>query len=525
MIQKNNKQIRWTGIGLLALLMGLMAACTDFDDLNTPDNQLVADQLDASLLGQQFAQSQFHGMRGNPGGGGLQIGKNLFGDLYAQYFATTFENFDSDQYIQVGGWSNAAWNYIYGTPGPQIAALVDFTAENDLPVLNAVAKVWRVNVFHTVTDQWGPIIYSEYNNGQTSVPYDAQEDVYNMFFQELDEAISVLENNLDGSAYGNSDLVYGGNVEQWAKFANSLRLRLAMRVVYADESLAETNALAAINSPVGVIEENEDNALVTTTENNMNPMNTITNWGEFRMSATMESVLKGYEDPRISTYFNVPTGDEFDDYKGLRNGLTPGQKDATLNAIYSDMDTRWLPGGNPPIEVMRASEVWLLRAEGALRGWSMGVDAETAYNNGIRRSMQERPAADDAAINAYIASTNTPAAYENPLQPSWNIGPVSDVPVAWGGDFDTQLEQIAVQKWIALYPDGVQAWAEARRLGAPHYPIVESRNSNVAEDEMMRRLNFVQVEYDNNSSATQAAVGLLDGPDNNATRIWWDQKD
>jgi hypothetical protein len=125
----------------------------------------------------------------HPGGGGLQIGKNLFGDLYAQYFATTFENFDSDQYIQVGSWANAAWNYIYGTPGPQIAALVEYTEENDLPALNAVAKIWRVNVFHTVTDQWGPIIYSEYNNGQTSVPYDSQEEVYNRFFQELDEAI------------------------------------------------------------------------------------------------------------------------------------------------------------------------------------------------------------------------------------------------------------------------------------------------------------------------------------------------
>jgi hypothetical protein len=161
----------------------------------------VADQLDESLLGQQFAQSQFHGMRGNPGGGGLQIGKNLFVDLYAQYFATTFENFDSDQYIQVGSWANAAWNYIYGTPGPQIAALVEYTEENDLPALNAVAKIWRVNVFHTVTDQWGPIIYSEYNNEQTSVPYDSQEEVYNRFFQELDEAIGAVATSGNSLAF------------------------------------------------------------------------------------------------------------------------------------------------------------------------------------------------------------------------------------------------------------------------------------------------------------------------------------
>jgi hypothetical protein len=521
---KNTTYLKRTSFGLMALLAIFMYACTDFDELNTPGNQLVADQLDESLLGQQFAQSQFHGIRGNAGP--MQLGKSLFGDLYSQYFATTFENFDSDQYIQVGGWANGAWNYIYGTPGPQIAGLIDFTEANDLPVLNAVAKVWKVTIFHTMTDQWGPIIYSEYNNGETSVPYDSQQDVYNQFFQELDEAIGVLQNNLGGSAYGNNDLVYSGNVGQWLKFANSLRLRLAMRVVYADENLARQQAEAAVNSANGgVIEDNADNAFVFTNENSMNPMNTITNWGEFRMSGTMQSVLQGYEDPRISTYFNVPTSAEFNDYRGLRNGLPPGQKDASLNPAYSDLDTRWLPGGNPPIEVMRASEVWLLRAEGAIRGWDMGVGAQEAYETGIRRSMQERPAADEAAINAYLASNNTPAAYQNPQNPDWNIGPPSNAPIAWAGDFDTQLEQIAVQKWLALYPDGIQAWAEMRRLGAPFLPIIESRNSNVSETEMMRRLSFVQVEYDNNSSATNAAVNLLNGPDNNATRVWWDQRE
>ncbi|MCC5908371.1 MAG: SusD/RagB family nutrient-binding outer membrane lipoprotein [Balneolaceae bacterium] len=520
---KNKTYLKRTSFGLMALLAVFIYACTDFDELNTPSNQLVADQLDESLLGQQFAQSQFHGVRGNAGP--MQLGKSLFGDLYSQYFATTFENFDSDQYIQVGGWANGAWNYIYATPGPQIAALVDFTEENNLPVLNAVAKVWKVNIFHTMTDQWGPIIYSEYNNGQTSVPYDSQQDVYNQFFQELESAIGVLQNNLGASAYGNDDLVYSGNVQQWLLFANSLRLRLAMRIVYADESLARQQAEAAVNpANGGVIEENADNAFVFTTENNMNPMNTITNWGEFRMSATMQSVLQGYEDPRISTYFNVPTSPDFNDYQGLRNGLTPGQKDASLNAIYSDLDTRWLPGGNPPIEVLRASEVWLLRAEGAIRGWDMGVSGQVAYETGIRRSMQERPAADEAGITAYLASNNTPADYENELNPDWNIGAPSNAPVAWAGDFDTQLEQIAIQKWLALYPDGIQAWAEMRRLGAPFLPIIESRNSNVSETQMMRRLSFVQVEYDNNSSATNEARNLLNGDDNNATRVWWDAR-
>lgn len=527
MQKRTLQRTRWAGIGLLALLVGFFAACEDLDELNTPPDQLDAADLDESLLGQQFAQSQFHGMRGSAGGGGLQIGKNLFGDLFAQYFATTAENFDSDQYIQVGGWANSAWNYIYGTPGPQIAALVEFTEENDLPVQNAVAKIWRVNVFHTVTDQWGPIIYSEYNSGETSVPYDSQEDVYNMFFDELEEAIGVLQDNPDGFAYGNDDLVYSGDIESWIRFANSLRLRLAMRVVYADEELAQYNAEEAADpANGGLLESNDDNAFVLTTEDSENPMNIITNWGEFRMSATMHSVLHGYEDPRVSVYFNEPTGDLFDDYHGMRQGLPPAQKSSDLNAQYSDIDERWRPGGTPPIEVMRSAEVWLNLAEASWRNWNVGVDAQDAYETAIRLSMEERPAAEGSEIDDYISSTNTPIAYTNSDRPEWDLNdPVSDVPVAWSNDPDEQYEQIAIQRWLALYPDGIQAWAELRRTGVPFYPIVESRNSNLNEDEIFRRMNFVSNEYDNNSSATNAAVDMLDGPDNNATRVWWDQKE
>src|SRR5690625_6497609 len=112
---------------------------------------------------------------------------------------------------------------------------------------------------------------------------------------------------------------------------------------------------------------------------------------------------------------------------------------------------------------MRASEFYLLRAEGALRGYSnMGVTPKELYEEGIRKSIEEWGVASGAEIESYITSTNTPAPYETSFDASWNLPPLSDIPVAWdeGGDFERNLEQSITQKWIALYPEGMEAYAE-----------------------------------------------------------------
>lgn len=513
--------------GLVAWLLFVVAlACTDrFDTLNSPSDQIGAEEIDASLIGQMFAYSQFHGMRGAPGG--YQLGKNLFGDLYAQYFATTAENFESDQYVNVGRWVNGAWGAFYSNAPPQLHFVETFTAENDQPLENALAKVWRVQIFHRIADNWGPIIYSEFGSGETSVPYDDVESVYRDFFTTLDEATSVLEQNAGGTAFGTGtdDQLYGGNADKWRTFANSLRLRLAVRVRYADEALARQEAEKAVAA--GVMTANSDNAELLTTENSRNPLETITDWGEFRMSAAMESVLKGYDDPRIGEYFDEAA--DGGGFKGLRNGQTRvNRNSAVLNPAFSDMQLKWRPigqgGDNPPMRVMAAAEVYFLRAEGALLGWDMGGDAQQLYEEGIRTSLSERTDATAAAIEAYISSVNTPIA----LDDRWNTPAMSDIPVAFdaGGSTERQLEQIITQKWLALYPDGIEAWAERRRTGYPRgYPILESLNPDVPANEIMRRLQFADGEYSTNSAATQAAVDLLGGGgDRNSTRLWWDAK-
>lgn len=531
---------------LLITTIALGSCTKDFEELNTQPDAIIASNVNASLLGQAFAQSQYFGMKGSAGP--FQLYQSLFGDLYAQYFANTQINFDSDRHIQVGGWSNGAWVEFYNTTAPQIKFVEDFSEENGMVVENALAKIWKVQAYHRITDYWGPIIYSEFGNEQNSVAYDTQESIYRSFFTTLDEAVAVLKANAGGSAFASHDQIFGGSVDKWLVYANSLRLRLAMRVKYVDAALAKAEAEKAVAD--GVMMTNDDNAMLATTINSRNPYWTITDWGEFRMSAVMESVLKGYDDPRIGVYFSPVVGVDLDEdgtvtdaekdpdgdgslYEGLRNGHAKVDIVATLNRIHSDMGTEFLNvgrGGSAtggPIRVLSAAEVYFLRAEGALESWAMGGTAEELYNKGIETSLKERTTASDAEIAAYISSTATPI----PTDDVWGTPASSDIPVAFdaGGGLERQLEQIITQKWLALYPDGVEAWAEARRTGYPKlYPRLNSENSDVPADAIMRRLIFVESEYSNNADAVNAAASLSEltgkGGNKNSTRLWWDAK-
>ena len=287
----------------------LLVSCTDqFEELNTRPDVLVADNVDVSLLGQAFAQSQYNAMHGLHWR--FQISENLFSDLYSQYFATTAANFDSDRYVEVGRWIDLCWGSFYGQAAPNIKFVEDFTSENGLTVENAVAKIWKIQGYHRVTDYWGPAIYSQFGNGETSVAYDTQEEIYRSFFPTLDEAVSVLKANTGANAFGSNDQLFGGDAQKWLTFANTLRLRLAMRVSYVDPALAQAEAEKAIAD--GVMMSNDDNAYLLTTANSLNPFSTITNWGEFRMSALMESILEGYQDPRIGKYFSEASSGDTD---------------------------------------------------------------------------------------------------------------------------------------------------------------------------------------------------------------------
>ncbi|MFS4416539.1 SusD/RagB family nutrient-binding outer membrane lipoprotein [Maribacter sp. 2307ULW6-5] len=527
---------RFTQLLPALLILALLGSCTDdFTELNTDPKNFTEDAVTSSEYPLFVKRALYtpNYMPFDQARGPFQLGHSLFADVYSNYFATTAPNFNSDQFELVGGWLNGAYRYFYQRAAPNIKFAEDTAAEQGFEVENAMMKVWRVYAYHRVTDYWGPIPYSQFGNLEKKVPYDSQEDIYNDFFTTLGEAVAVLKANAGATSFlASNDVIYGGDVDSWLKFANTLRLRLAMRVRYADPSLSQTNAEQAISD--GVFTTNEDNAVIQTNINFQNSYNTITQWGEFRMSADMESILKGYQDPRIASFAapaaipdpaDDPAGVEFP-YEGMRNGQTAEAKATTnFNGLASNMADPYTLGGDPgpPWVVMAAAEAFFLRAEAALLGWNAGGSAEELYNQGIvANHVQLGYDGNNLSGDDYVTSPLTPASYDGATPP------VSTVPVAYNaaGSEEEQLEQIITQKWIALWPDSEEAYAERRRTGYPIlYDRLNSLNPDIPVDEIPRRMTYTATEYADNTEAVQEAVAnLLGGPDLGTTKLWWDKK-
>lgn len=523
---------------LLALLaMVAITGCTkNFDTLNTPQNLITAGSINKSEVGQAFADAEYFGFIGDRSG--WELMHELHASIYAQLVTTTSSGFTTDQFKENASWVDAGWTSFYSNPAVMINFVKNYTAQNNMAAENAIAKIWEVPIFERMTDFFGPIIFSQFGNGKTSVAYDSQKDVYNSFFSILDSAITVLKQYSTSTPFGKNDIVYSGNVSKWIAFANSLRLRLAMRIVYADATLAQQQAEKAVAD--GTILDNTGNAMLMTTANNLNYLTQWTYINPFCMSATAQSILEGFQDPRLTSFWNQGgglTGGTMG-YNGLRNGLTVAQRTAAIRsgaAGNSFVASQFLPlangGANPFVPIMTAAEICFLKAEGALRGWNMGGGtAESFYNQGITYSLQFwSPSTTPSQINAYISSTNTPSAVPDGIvAATFNTPPESNITVAYasGASFETQLEQIITQKWINSFLSPWEAWAERRRTGYPRgYAIIATLDPTIPVTSIIRRMVYPPSEYTNNSAAVSAAVSqLLGGADNTMTRVWWDQK-
>lgn len=509
---KTYKFLKVIGVVLLATVT--FVGCTD-DFLDTNTDPLVLTELDASLIGNIYARTQYQGFDIDY----HQTSQNLFADHYCQYYANTQNAFPSDRYVLVGGWLNGAWNAFYGEIPNNLSVVLDATDPAVNPgfeTLHALAQIWKVIVYERKTNYWGPVPYFSVNNGESSVPYDSERDIYMDFFSTLDNAVATLNANQGGNAFGAHDQIYGGDIDQWIRFANTLRLRIAMRVSAVEPGIAQQEAEKAVAA--GVMTDNSHDADFQTTSNSIHGMNRYTPWNEFRMSASMESVLNGYNDPRREHFFRPAVTDGA--FRGLRNGyeIVDLQGLAVLDVNnLSAIGPRWADVAAAdfnPYEIMQSAEAYFLRAEGALNGWNMGGTAEEFYNLGIEKSLIHWGITDVATITAYQQSTNTPVAtHDAPA-------PLTTVPVKF--DPANALEQIHTQKWLGLFPDGWEAWAEQRRTGFPkRYAIMASENPDVGVNETMRRAQFVSGEYETNGAAVNDAITKLGGPDLGSTRLWW----
>lgn len=405
--------------------------------------------------------------------------------------------------------------------------------ETENPVPMAVATIIKVAAMHRVTDTYGPIPYSKIGeDGSITTPYDSQKDVYYKFFDELNDAIKVINENKELNMSPTADYVYGGDLSKWIKFANSLKLRLAMRLVYADPDKARLMAEEAVDAKNGgVIETNADNAKWDYFKTSPNPLYTATRYnqpegcetgGDTHAAADIILYMNAYNDPRREKFF---VKSEFSgiDYVGLRRGIeVPASK---VTRQYSGVNVK----PTDPLYWMNAAEVAFLRAEGkAIFNINTGSKSpKEYYEDGIRLSFEQWGADNvDAYLSnsyAYVGSYTDPADSKNNYSQL-----LSNVSVQWNDatSLDEKQERIIIQKWIANWMIGNEAWADYRRTGYPKLiPASANKSNNVVDSNKgARRMPFPQDEYISNKENMDEAVSLLGGADNMGTNVWWDCK-
>jgi hypothetical protein len=390
------------------------------------------------------------------------------------------------------------------------------------------ARVMQAWGFQNMTDVYGDIPYTEALKGDipgapTKPKYDSQKDIYYALLKSLTDASATMKVGSTDPGLGNSDPIYKGDMSKWLKFSNGLRARLAMRMSKADPAKATAELAAAFAAPGGMMSSNADNAKLTWPGDGIFDNPWATNFAgrdDHRVSKTLLDTMNVLNDPRMKVYAQprkcpvatspCPNPDPTPVYAGLQNGLDnvtvtpffnttsrPGAIFYPGATVYGTFGTS--AGRATPSYIMTAAEVAFIQAEAANRGIG-GLTAAAAkgfYDNGVTLSItQWGGTAAEAA--AYLA------------QPG----------VAYAGGA-TGLQQIGLQKWIALYTQSTEAWSEYRRTGNPA-SLKMGPKAYSDTPTIPRRFLYPVSEVSVNKASLDAAIAAQ-GADGYYTRVWWDK--
>lgn len=506
-------------ITLGILLANLLAGCTgNFEDYNTDHyapatadpTMVLPTMIDAMMYVQQNDSQMIDQMVGSLGG--YFTCSNRWGG----------QNFDT--FNPSADWNQTPYNTmfvdIYGN-----LFEVEETSQGSGHWM-AIANLIRAAVMIRVADIYGPIPYSQVSAGQMYVPYDSNETVYKNIVTHLQDAATTLyeytQQYPSSKPMGTSDPIYTGDYALWARLANSLTMRVAIRT--NDRESFEQ----AYSNKAGLIETNAQNAMMSAgIQGNPYQLASVS-WGDLRVNASIVDYMSGYNDPRMAAYFTKSTFSGYtDQYVGMRAGEADFAK--------SDVSAYSLPNltSGSPLPVFVAAETQFLLAEAALKGWIDGGEtkAREYYEAGIRLSMEQNGVTDSSIVTDYLNnSTLAPNGHENdPRGTKYNYARKTNVKISWDAETSQErhLEQIITQKWIANDPMGLEAWAEYRRTGYPELtPVIDNLSGGTVDSNRgMRRLSYPLSEKDYNATNYQTAVStMLGGIDTPAVDLFWANK-
>lgn len=415
------------------------------------------------------------------------------------------------------------------------------------PAWRAVALIIQAYLSHELVDFVGALPFNDYriNNRVPPLTYEKGADVYDQIFEDLDEAIATLK--VEQPSYDElakiedmeKKTISQGDWRRWVKFANSIKLRMAINMVNYDPARAQQLAEAAVHDEIGVLTESDlDIAYYYLPNDTGNCLYQISKgWNDLRLGASLENILKHFNHPGLNIWFEgyqYPITEKNSgivadkDIYGVRQGIaminTTNTKD--YYGPFGIMSEACKQMSQPFLKV---TEVLMLQAEGALRGWSMGGTAQEFYERGIRKSFQDLSQFGDVgSVDEYLAQDNLPVVdYVDPYNWDNNIDGRVSIGVKWNesDDKETKLEKIITQKYLACFPLSAEAWTTFRRTSYPRlFPVkLNPMYPNVDYELQIRRLALK--ESTNNTLEMSSLATALGGPQNGGTRVFWDNSD
>ncbi len=506
-------------------VFALLAGCKKgFVSLNTNPDLITASQINFAYL---FSNAQLQ-TSGNTDGNGYEDWRNnlIYSGCMVQHLSSTLSYWDGDKYLYDPLYNSAYWDENYPNGIANIEEVIAHTQNNTaVSNLYQMARIFRAFMFQRITDMYGDCPYSQAGLGVISgtfyPQYDRQQDIYSGLLAELSDAATRLDSTGPNTA-GSADLLYGGDVGAWKKFAYSEMVRLAMRM----SKVAPDSARIWVNRAVqgGVMTVYTDNAIIhhqaitgTPVINGSGLILVGNDPNGSRLSETFVNYLRNTADPRLcflGTVCSDPTnpGDTGDTTTTRQLGQPNGYDPANSGTAYDLVKAGNWPGNannysvvnrytfarlDAPTFFLTAGETQLLLAEAAQRGWVNG-DPAVYFTAGVSAAMQQ-------------------------LTQQAGAGPSADAITAWlsAHPYDGTLDQINTQYWIAGFMDENECFANWRRSGYPSL-IPVSYPGNVTGGAIPRRFTYPQTEASTNSANYNAAVSRLTGGDKMSSRVWWD---
>lgn len=490
-------------------------------------------------------------------------------DGYAQYFVVPHKDFmygTLTSTYNISDEFNGGALYSYTGVKNSLMPILHHPSVDTIPEFKAINLLFYCLSAQEHADLSGPFTYLEdKQDSENPTTYNDLETIYKGIVENLDTIVKCLqyyddnrpewykaqlESILMENVISTRDLLGGyTGMTPHIKLANSLKLRMAMHIVKVNEPLAKKWAEEAVDpANGGVIEKTEEQqGCFPFVSGFTNPIVDICNsWGDIRLGASFESLLMSLNHPYTKYIFAKNDNDIISNKTnevalpantaicGVRAGTLVGDGQSFAQnplQAYSKVQANIV--SQSPLYFIKFAEVDFLRAEGAIRGWNMGGDAEFFYNRGIENAYMDEPfmasGGDyEQGLAEYMAQEQ-PVAYVNK---DWYGGnedwpSVTKIGVKWneGDSKEIKLEKIITQKYIALFPLSNEAWTELRRTGYPKlFPVLntDDGDGSILQGDMIRRIPWVPTDPQVQAAVDATGIPALGGEDLQGTRLWWD---